>query len=345
MLEDIFNISTNISNFKFIAEVGVHHNGSIDLAKKYIDEAKKSGADAVKFQTYKASTLVTRKATSYWDLEMNPIKSQHELFSKNDKFWKNEFIELKEYSDKADIEFLSTPFDFESAKFLNDLMNVFKISSSDLNNKPFIQYISDFNKPIFLSTGASTIEEIKSTISWLKLDNEICLLHCVLNYPTNDSDANLMRIKTLKNNFKNIPIGYSDHTLPNNLDVLVTSYLLGSSVIEKHFSLNKTEKGNDHFHSLDSNDLKEFKRRISKINKIIGNGGDNIHNQNISRINARRSCVSTRHINKNQIIQENMITFKRPGNGIEPKDLSKLIGKRAIVEIPDDTTITLEMIK
>ena len=126
---------------------------------------------------------------------------------------------------------------------------------------------------------------------------------------------------------------------------MVTSYLLGSSVIEKHFSLNKTEKGNDHFHSLDSNDLKEFKRRISKINKIIGNGGDNIHNQNISRINARRSCVSTRHINKNQIIQENMITFKRPGNGIEPKDLSKLIGKRAIVEIPDDTTITLEMIK
>lgn len=343
MLNDIFNKSLK-KQFKFIAEVGVHHNGDIDLAKKYIEEAKNSGADAVKFQTYKASSIVTKNAPSYWDLKMNPIKSQHELFSKNDKFWKGEFEILKNYSDKIGIEFLSTPFDFESAKFLNDLMNVFKISSSDLNNKPFIQYITSFNKPIFLSTGASTIDEISETLNWIKKENKICLLHCVLNYPTSDTDANLKRISTLRNKFTNVPIGYSDHTLPNNLEVLEIAYLLGSSVIEKHFSLNKKEKGNDHFHSLDPNDLKSFKNKIKKIDEIIGDGKDNIDNQIKSRTNARRSCVSNKFINKNQLITEEMITFKRPGYGIKPKDLSKLIGKKAIVDIPEDTTITNDMI-
>lgn len=333
---------------KIIAEIGVHHNGDINLAKKYIEFAKEGGADAVKFQTYKASSLTTKAAKSYWDLKKNPIDTQFKLFSQNDKFWKREFEILKTFSDNNDIEFLSTPFDFESAKFLNDLMDVFKISSSDLNNKPFIEYISSFNKPIILSTGASLIKEIEDSISWIEKKSDIryCLMHCVLNYPTLNKHANLSRIKILKNKFKKALIGYSDHTLPiENLDVLISSYILGAKIIEKHFTLNKLENGNDHFHSIDINDLKFLRKKLNLISEILGTGNDEIEIQKISRENARRSCVSNKEIKKGQVITYEMLTFKRPGTGIPPKDAYKIIGKKSKITIKEDTTIIQEMIE
>ena len=332
---------------KIIAEIGVHHEGKIDLAKKYIDFAKESGADAVKFQSYKAETITTKSAPSYWDLKMNPIKSQFQLFSQNDKFWKKEFEHLKLYSDSIGIEFLSTPFDFESAKFLSELCNVFKVSSSDLNNKPFIEYLCSFNKPIFLSTGAAYDNEISETLSWINSKNiyDICLLHCVLNYPTERKHANLNRIKFLKEKFKDCIIGYSDHTLPENLNCLISSVLLGSRVIEKHFSLDKNLSGNDHFHSFDPSDLKRFKKIISNFLVLLGDGSASVNTQEISRKNARRSCVSFGLIKKNSLITREMITFKRPGIGVQPKEIDKIIGKKAKFDIEDDTTIQFDMLE
>ncbi len=150
-----------------IAEIGVNHEGSMVSAKRLIDEAKEGGAHAVKFQSYKAETLASKHSPAYWDTTKEPTKSQFELFKKHDSFWKDEMQELKDYCDIVGIEFMSTPFDLESAEFLNDMMDVFKISSSDITNKPFIEYICSFGKPIILSTGASDLEEVQDAVNWV----------------------------------------------------------------------------------------------------------------------------------------------------------------------------------
>ena len=195
-----------------IAEAGVNHEGDLDLAYRLIEEAKEGGADAIKFQTYKASSLASKFSPSYWDLTKEKTTSQYELFKKYDSFWKKEYYQLASYCQKVDIEFLSTPFDKESALFLNDIMAAYKISSSDLNNKPFIDYLCSFNKPIILSTGASYLWEVEQSVSWIaEHGNPISLLHCILNYPTSNENANLSMITTLRDKFPNLIVGYSDH--------------------------------------------------------------------------------------------------------------------------------------
>ena len=227
--------SYHIGKPYIIAEIGVNHEGSMDIAKRLINDAKEGGADAVKFQSYKAETLASKHSPAYWDTTKETTKSQFDLFKKHDKFWKKEMEKLMSYCNKIDIEFMSTPFDFESAKFLNEMMNVFKISSSDITNKPFIEFISSFSKPIILSTGASNLKEVEEAVSWIKPFNiPLSLLHCVLNYPTLDTNANLGMIRALQNAFPNNIIGYSDHTK----DPLIPSYavLSGAVMIEKHFT-------------------------------------------------------------------------------------------------------------
>ena len=177
-----------------IAEAGVNHEGSMDIARRLIDEAALGGADAIKFQTYKAGTLASKHSPAYWDTSKEPTPSQYELFKKHDSFWKGEFENLKKHCDQAGIAFMSTPFDVESAKFLNDMMDVFKISSSDLTNRPFIEFMCDFKKPIIMSTGAASLAEIAEAVSWIEAKgNPLALLHCVLNYPTMDENAALGR--------------------------------------------------------------------------------------------------------------------------------------------------------
>ena len=159
-----------------IAEAGVNHEGDLDTAKRLVLEAAEGGADAIKFQTYKANTIASKFSPAYWDLKCEPTTSQHALFQKFDKFWKREFEQIKTWCDEAKIEFLSTPFDKESANFLNELMGVFKISSSDITNKPFVEYLADFGKPIILSTGASTLEEFRKLFDEAKLDQALATL-------------------------------------------------------------------------------------------------------------------------------------------------------------------------
>lgn len=330
-----------------IAEAGVNHEGSMQIAKRLIEEACEGGADAIKFQTYKANTIASKNSPAYWDTTKEPIASQYELFCKHDKFWKKEMEELKSHCDKVGIEFLSTPFDIESAKFLNDLMDVFKISSSDITNKPFIEFICNFKKPIILSTGASFLYEIQESVSWIeRAGNTLALLHCVLNYPTPDENANLGMILGLKRAFPDKIIGYSDHTLPKDMQICKNAILLGATIIEKHFTHDKTLTGNDHYHAMDKNDLTKFKKDIEETFKILGKFEVSaLDDEKLARDNARRSLVASKDIKKGDIIKRDDLTFKRPAMGISPKFIDDIVGRRAFCNISEDEVLKWNMVE
>ena len=330
-----------------IAEAGVNHEGSMELAKRLCDEAKEGGADAIKFQTYKANTIASKDSPAYWDTTKEPTLSQHELFTKHDKFWKNEMQELKNYSDEIGIEFMSTPFDIESATFLNEMMDVFKISSSDITNKPFIEFMCDFGKPIILSTGASSLSEIAEAVSWIETKgNPLALLHCVLNYPTPDKNANLGMIMDLKTRFPDKIIGYSDHTLPNDMKVCEIATLLGSVIIEKHFTHDKKLPGNDHYHAMDKEDLKLFVSNLERTFDILGSFKvEALADEAPARANARRSLVALKDIPKGKVIEKEDLTFKRPAHGVSPKFIDEVLGKTALVDIKDDDVIKWDMFR
>lgn len=321
----------------------------MDAAKLMIKEAKTAGIDAVKFQTYKAEKIASKNSPAYWDLEEEPTTSQFELFKKFDTFGPEEYRELAEYCREVGIMFLSTPFDFEAIDFLDDLMDVYKISSSDLTNIPFIKAIASKNKPIILSTGASTLKEIKEAVNAIEeVSNvDIGLMHCVLSYPTKDEDANLLMIKDIKEQFEGYDIGYSDHTKPDDkMLILTTAYLYGANIIEKHFTLDKTLTGNDHYHAMDVEDVKTFNENIELINKIKGKKVKQpLVCESLSRKEARRSIVASKDITKGEEITKDNITFKRPGTGISPSKVDEIIGMNANEDIAEDTLLTYEMLE
>jgi len=328
-----------------IAEIGVNYEGSMELAKRLVDEAKEGGADAVKFQSYKAETIASKDSPAYWDTNKEPTTSQYELFKKHDSFGVDEMRELKQYCDEIDIEFMSTPFDTSSADYLNNLMDVYKISSSDITNKPFIEYICKFNKPIILSTGASSLSEIADAVEWIeKYGNPLALLHCVLNYPTPDKNANLGMIMDLKVRFPDKIIGYSDHTLPNDMKVCEMATMLGSIIIEKHFTHDKTLSGNDHYHAMDKEDLKLFRSNLERTFDILGGFKvEALEDEAPARANARRSLVASRNIPKGKVIEKEDLTFKRPAHGVSPKFIDEVIGKTALIDIKDDDVLQWNM--
>lgn len=323
----------------FIAEIGVNHEGSFKKALELIDLAKEGGAHAAKFQSYKAETIASKNSPSYWDTTKESTKSQFQLFKKYDSFNQKDYEKLKLHCDSIGIDFLSTPFDSYSADFLNDLVPFFKIASADLNNKLLIEQIDGFGKPMILSTGASYYYEIERTLNWIK-KSKVTLLHCVLNYPTPNENANLSRIKELKKRFNNT-IGYSDHTLPSeNMDVLVASYLLGAKIIEKHFTDDKKLPGNDHYHSADKNDLMNFFKQVNFLNQILGNKNETqIIDEMISRKNARRSLYLTKELKKGETIEKSLLIPKRPGGGIGPEHYEDIVGKTLNIDLDTETAI------
>jgi sialic acid synthase SpsE len=339
-------------NFKkpyIISEVGVNHEGDLDKAKQMIEEVANAGGDAVKFQAYKAETLASKYSPAYWDTEKEKTKSQYELFKKHDTFWKSEFEELADYCKEYNVDFLATPFDIESTDFLEPLMPSYKIASADITNKPFLEYIALKGKPILLSTGASTISEIWRAVEWIKNkgNTQIVLLHCVLNYPTDYKDANLGMINHMKKIFSDFVIGYSDHTLPEYTnDVLTTAWHLGAMVLEKHYTWNKELPGNDHYHAIDYNDLKSFVEKIELNNELLGQFNKNyLESEENSRKYARRSLVAKKSIPKGKIIEKNDITWKRPGTGIPPWMMDHLIGGKALEDIKEDEILKFDKIK
>jgi len=329
-----------------IAEAGVNHEGDLDLAKRLIDEAVDGGAHAIKFQTYKAETIASKDSPAYWDTTKEPTDSQFKLFQKYDKFWKGEYEQLKVYCDQAGIEFMSTPFDIESAKFLNDLMDVFKVSSSDITNKPFIEYLCDFGKPIILSTGASFMHEVQQSVEWIDGCNvPVALLHCILNYPTDDNNAHLGMIRDLQRKFPDKLIGYSDHTLPKDMKVMEMATLLGSAIIEKHFTHDKTLPGNDHYHAMNKVDLKMFHTQMEPVMSIIGNQNKYpLATERLARNNARRSLVAACEIPEGTTIGREHLTWKRPAHGVSPRNIEDVVGRVAAQSINEDDVLKWDMI-
>ncbi len=342
--------------FTLIAEIGVNYYDiatkegitPMEAAKLMIREAKDAGIHAVKFQTYKAGTLAAKASPYYWDINEEPTTSQYELFKKFDSFGYDEYRELKEYCDEIGIEFLSTAFDYDSADYLDELMEVYKISSSDLSNLPFIEHQARKNKPILMSVGASNLPEIEAAVDTIRRVSEqpIVLLHCVLEYPTPLKDANLLKILSLKRQFPEHYIGYSDHTKPTErCNVIKTAYNLGALCIEKHFTLDKTLKGNDHYHAMDPDDARRILESIEEMDLIRGSGDLNcLETEMTARANARRSIVADGSIPAGTVITESMLTFKRPGTGISPDKLFEVVGKAAAADIEDDTILTMDML-
>ncbi len=343
--------------FTLIAEIGVNyydiaaklHISLMQAAKFMVLAAKNAGVHAVKFQTYKADTLASRYSPSYWDTSEEPTTSQYELFQKFDMFGEKEYRELADFCRQIDIEFCSTPFDFASADYLEPLMDVYKISSSDLTNLPFIEYMAKKQKPILLSIGASNQDEIEAAVRCIRNfnDQDLVLLHCVLEYPTPYEHANLAKIAKLKATFTDAYVGYSDHTKPDKeCDVIKTAYLLGATVVEKHFTVDKTLKGNDHYHAMDPHDAERILRAITWIEQLKGKDTlAALSSEAKARENARRSIVAAKNIAAGTVITKNMLTFKRPGQGISPSDLADVVGKRARIEIKEDIPLIWEMIE
>ncbi len=332
-----------------IAEAGVNHEGDIEKAKLMIKQAANAGADAIKFQIYKAESLASKYAPAYWDTTKETAQSQYRLFKKYDRFWREEFETLANYAAKFGLDFLSTPFDFEAVDILEDLVPAYKIASADITNYPLLKYIASKGKPILLSTGASTISEIYQALEVIteQGNDQVILLHCVLNYPTPLENANLGMIRHMKRVFPDYVIGYSDHTLPKySKELLLVAWLLGAQVIEKHFTFDKTLPGNDHYHAFDENDLRAFTKRIDFVLRAMGSFRKSyLPEEEKSRLNARRSLVAKRPIKKGTKIMAEDIEIKRPGTGIPPALLDYVIGGTALRDIDEDEVLEFDAVR
>lgn len=337
--------------FTLIAEIGVNYYdiaaqrgiSNMDAAKLMCKETKDAGIHAVKFQTYKAENLAAADSPSYWDTSEEATTSQRELFKKYDLFGEIEYKELADYCKEIGIAFCSTAFDFESADYLEPLMDVYKISSSDLTNLPFIEYQASKGKPIIMSVGAGNLEEMKLAVETVRKVNDqpLVLCHCVLEYPTPYNHANLRRIESLKQEFPDVIVGYSDHCKPDECcDVVKSAYILGAHVVEKHFTLDKTLPGNDHYHAMDPSDARKILLGIEFVESLLGSGSLAFsETEAAARLNARRSIVAAVDISAGAKITREMLTFKRPGTGISPQNINEVLDKVAIIDIAEDTIL------
>jgi N-acetylneuraminate synthase len=333
-----------------IAEIGVNHEGSMAQAKKLIVLAKEGGADAAKFQSYKADSLASKNSPAYWDTTKESTKSQHELFQNYDQFEPDDYTTLAEYCKTNEIEFISTPFDDQAIEYLNPLVPFFKIASADITNVPFLRKIACKGKPVVLSTGASTLKEIDIALDTLEKSGspDVALLHCILNYPTPFEKAHLRMIKGLIKSYPENITGYSDHTLPDDsMTSMVTAHLLGAVVLEKHFTHDKTLLGNDHYHAMDVNDLKRLVGLINQIHVSLGSESEKkpIEAEKLSRLNARRSIVLAKSVTTGHKLNEEDLTYKRPGVGISPLNWNEVIGKKVNKNLKEDDVLQWDFLE
>lgn len=339
-----------------IAEMGVNFYDTakalgitpLEAAKMYIDAAAEVGIDCAKFQSYKADTIVSKNSPAYWDLTKEPTKTQHALFQKHDHFNEEDYKELCDYTHAKGMDFTSTPFDYASADYLDTMVDFYKISSSDLSNLPFIEHIGKKGKPVYMSVGAAYLSECDEAIRTLKDAGckDIVIFHCVLSYPTQPDDANLRVIETLKKTFPDVRVGFSDHVAPDEtMMTLATAYLLGAEVIEKHFTLDKTLPGNDHYHAGDPSDFKKAIENFMFIDRVLGNPEKTVLEcELIPRREARRSLVLTRDMQAGEIIKAEDLMPKRPGTGIAPRFADIVIGRAVKMDLAEDTILTWEMV-
>ncbi|OUX32107.1 MAG: hypothetical protein CBE24_03795 [bacterium TMED264] len=317
----INNIDTDEKVF-IIAEIGNNHEGDFNLAKEMILLAAESGADAVKFQTFKTEHYISTNDRKRFEM----LKS----FELNN----NQFKNLKNYANKKHIGFISTPFDIKSAKFLDQIVDAIKISSSDNNFFPLLKTICFGVRPIIISTGLSNIKEIKESLNYIfslsensNHKNELALLHCVTAYPVETKYANLKAIKTLSDNF-DVTVGYSDHTL--GINAAIASVGIGARIIEKHFTVNKNHSGfRDHKISADPDEFSKMVRSIREVELMLGNGEKVIQDpEKKIKLSVRRSIVANHNIKKGTILSWNDLNWVRPGGGISSMETENIIGKK-----------------
>ena len=333
----------NINKVFIIAEAGVNHNGSVELAKKLIDAAVISGADAVKFQTFKAEKLVSKNAgkAEYQKQTTNKTESQFDMIKKLELDL-DTHKELISYCKTKNIMFLSTPFDHDSIDLLNNLgIEIFKIPSGEITNLPYLRHIGKLNKKIILSTGMTDIGEIEDALDVLieagtKKEN-ITVLHANTMYPTPMEDVNLKAMVTIGNTF-DIAFGYSDHTL--GIEVDIAAVAMGACCIEKHFTLDCTMEGPDHKASLEPDELKDMVKAIRNIELALGSSVKKPSKSEIPNMQiARKSIVAKMEIKKGEILSEENIAIKRPGNGINPMRWDEIVGTIATKDYKEDELI------
>jgi N,N'-diacetyllegionaminate synthase len=330
-----------------IAEAGVNHNGDINLAKKLIDTASEAGADAVKFQTYKAEELVTRDAekAGYQKETTSTDESQYDMIKKLE-LSANDFRELCRFAGEKDIIFLSSPFDKGSVDLLDELgVPAYKVPSGEITNFPLLRYIAGKKKPIILSTGIATLEEIGEALEAIKAEggDDIVLLHCISSYPAKIGDMNLRAMASLREAFK-LPVGLSDHSL--GITVPVAAAALGACVIEKHFTLDRNLAGPDHRASLEPEELKKMVAAVRDVERAMGDGIKRpAKDEEDSKRVGRRSIFARVDIPRGTVITEAMLAIKRPGTGLEPKFLNDVIGKRTRHELKKDDPVRLWMLE
>lgn len=312
-----------------IAEAGVNHNGDINIAKKLVDVAISAGADAVKFQTFKADRLASRQApkAAYQNETTDAGETQHEMLRKLE-LTENMHKELLKYCREKNILFLSTPFDIESVKMLVELgIEIIKIPSGEITNLPYLREVAKQKKKVILSTGMSNMQEVKEAVQILRQNGTeaITVLQCNTQYPTPMEDVNLKAMLSMKDELE-LPVGYSDHT--QGIEVPIAAAAMGATVIEKHFTLDRTMEGPDHKASLEPNELIAMVKAIRNIEKALGNGNKNITKSEKDNLSvARKSIVAACKIEKGELFTEKNLTVKRPGNGISPMKWDEIIGK------------------
>jgi N,N'-diacetyllegionaminate synthase len=333
-----------MSHVFIIAEAGVNHNGSLDLALRLIDAAKASGADAVKFQTFRAESLATRSAhkAAYQERTTANAESQFEMLRRLE-LSVADHRKLIEHCKQIGIQFLSSPFDEQSADLLAEMdLPLYKVPSGEITNLPFLEYIARKGKPIILSTGMSTLGEVEEAIEVLRRagSDQLTLLHCVTEYPAPYEEVNLRAMQTLKTAFR-LPVGYSDHT--PGIVVAIAAAALGAEVIEKHFTLDRLLPGPDHAASLEPEELREMVSAIRHIEVALGDGIKVPTKSEMPNISvARKSIVSTRALTAGHSLVLSDLTIKRPGNGIAPKLLPALIGRTLSKSVDKDEAIQWE---
>lgn len=337
-----------------IAEIGVNYFDIAEIrgitplksAKKMIKEAAESGVDAVKFQSYTAEKLASKHSPAYWDTDKEKTETQYELFQQYDDFTADDFEEIRDWTtEQYNVDFFSTPFDFQAVEYLEELVPAYKIASADITNHPLLRQITKKGKPILLSTGASTIGEIDDAVRIIEEeqnDPELCILHCILEYPTDPENANLGMIDYLSNVYPEYTVGYSDHVPPDDgMITLLNSVFKGATVIEKHFTLDKTLEGNDHYHAMDPDDVRTFRENVDTLLTTTGSSRKRpIKVETDSRKHARRSLVAATDIVEGEELTRNHVAIKRPGTGISPTMLDVVIGRTARTDINADDILS-----
>jgi N-acetylneuraminate synthase len=317
-----------------IAEIGVNHEGDLDRAKRLIEAAARGGAHAAKFQSYKADLLAAKGSSpAYWDRTKEAADSQHTLFTRWDNFGEAEYRALADTCRDCGVDFMSTPFDLTAVDLVAELSPTIKIASADITNVPLLRKVGATGRPLIMSTGAARFDEVAMAVHEL-LDggsDNLALLHCVLNYPTAPGDAQLAQIPELAKVFgEQCAIGYSDHVKPDDdgaMPVLEMACLLGSVVIEKHFTDDKTGVGNDHYHAMDEHDLLAFTKRLARFREFNGSSARNLSGQGSAIQNARRRIVAATDLEPGQVIGETDLIALRSNRGIEISHWDRIIGR------------------